>query len=124
MPIRSLPAALLHLTTQHEDSTVTPHPLCSLLDPLLHTVRSCAGKYRTDLPALLDSGGTEHPEVEEAMIWYAMAHEPSLTGQQPGSGSGDAEQSPSDARIKWLQEMEYRECVPSSTLDSRGKSHV
>ncbi|SRR6266576_5130468 len=91
-------------------SPSSPHPLHTLLDPLIMPPRAASSKYHVDLPQILADGGGAG-EIEENMMWFALSFEKSEGLGQDASG-GEEESEPwkdEKWRKTWLERMERRE---------------
>jgi len=114
MPLRLLIPSLERVNVASSTSLSSPHPLHDLLKPLLLSSRAVSGKYHTELPAILNSGGGEG-EVEETMMWYALHHEKADEDPDAKLESPDDPWSSSKWRSKWFDRLERREYIPLSS---------
>ncbi|KAI5118414.1 hypothetical protein M0805_002866 [Coniferiporia weirii] len=97
-PLSHLIASLRRVAAP-DDNMSAPHPLHSLLEPLLLPIRAASDKYRTELVQILVDGGGAG-EREEMMMWFAWEYERM-------DGQADEEKW----RNKWLERLERREAM-------------
>ncbi|RDB16610.1 hypothetical protein Hypma_002791 [Hypsizygus marmoreus] len=105
MPLKLLIPSLSRVTAEPSE----PHPLHTLLMPLLQTARSASNKYHVELPQILALGGGAG-EMEETMMWYALNHEladDDIWTRTTTIGEGPWEDE--KWRMKWIERMERRE---------------
>ena len=107
MPLALLIPSLLRISSASLSSL--PHPLHTLLEPLLLTTRSAAAKYHVELPQILSDGGGAG-EMEETMMWFAVNYE---KGPEQNNAHENVDEPWRDDawRTAWLERMERRECV-------------
>lgn len=90
-------------------NATSPSPLLPVLVPLLQSTRDITNKYRTELPALIETGG-DGEDPEEAMMVFAWTHE-----KRPPPSEKDSEEEREKKETHWtrgwLQRHERREYV-------------
>ena len=100
-PLHDLVTSLRRVCHPQEGSPSQPHPLHTLLEPLLLSTRRAFDKYRTELVQILADGGGAG-EQEEMMMWYAWEHEKAESEER-----GNVEEE--KWRRTWLERLERRE---------------
>ncbi|THH05192.1 hypothetical protein EW145_g4980 [Phellinidium pouzarii] len=94
-----LVVSLRRIAATTDDTKLLPHPLHSLLKPLILSSRASSDKYRTELVQILANGGGAC-EQEEMMMWYAWEYE-----------KADGETDEETWRKEWLERLERREAM-------------
>ncbi|OCH95594.1 hypothetical protein OBBRIDRAFT_745341 [Obba rivulosa] len=111
MPLSCLVPSLLRVTVEPQSSsqsTRSPHPLQTLLLPLLLTPRTCSQKYQTHIARVLaDDGGAG--DVEESVMWYALKFEKTEDSHQRDATQDQEGSIEENWRHSWLARMERRE---------------
>ncbi|KAL5493059.1 hypothetical protein ACEPAI_4507 [Sanghuangporus weigelae] len=102
-PLSYLIYSLRRFFFQHSDENSIPHPLHSLLEPILLSTRAASDKYRTELVQILADGGGAG-EQEEMMMWYAWEYEKAENGE-------DGTINEEKWRKAWLERLERREVM-------------
>ncbi|KAL5536204.1 hypothetical protein ACEPAF_25 [Sanghuangporus sanghuang] len=102
-PLSYLIYSLRRFFFQNSDENSIPHPLHSLLEPILLSTRAASDKYRTELVQILADGGGAG-EQEEMMMWYTWEYEKTENGED---GTIDEEKW----RKAWLERLERREVM-------------
>ena len=111
MPLHLLVPSLKRVkiaSSSEIDNMESPHPLHSILEPLLLSVRSAASKYQTELPLILANNGGEG-EIEERMMWFALNHEKGDEDDPSHPSGEDSVVIEERWRNKWLERLERRE---------------
>lgn len=109
MPMNLLVPSMHRVQNASSRSQDTPHPLHTLLEPLLLSLRSVVAKYHTELPQILMQDGGDG-EVEESMMWYALGYEMGEVGEgTTGVNGEDAVMLEEKSRNSWLERLERRE---------------
>ena len=120
MPLKLVIPSLLRVKTD-QSSSEEPHPLHSLLQPLLQTARSASSKYHSELPQILKHGGGAG-EIEETTMWFALNYEKAddeLWARTSAAGLGPWVDE--EWLTSWIERMERRESVafmPSERVGS------
>ncbi|EJC99917.1 uncharacterized protein FOMMEDRAFT_170406 [Fomitiporia mediterranea MF3/22] len=102
-PLAYLISSLRRVASNYDKNASLPHPLHSLLDPVLLSSRTASDKYRIELVQILVEGGGAG-EQEEMMMWYAWEHEKS---EHEEEGKVDEDKW----RKSWLERLERREAM-------------
>ncbi|KAL5510943.1 hypothetical protein ACEPAG_4700 [Sanghuangporus baumii] len=102
-PLSYLIYSLRRFFFQNIDENSIPHPLHSLLEPILLSTRAASDKYRTELVQILADGGGAG-EQEEMMMWYAWEYE---KAENDEGGTINEEKW----RKAWLERLERREVM-------------
>ncbi|KAL5513831.1 hypothetical protein ACEPAH_4232 [Sanghuangporus vaninii] len=102
-PLSYLIYSLRRFSFQNSDENSIPHPLHSLLEPILLSTRAASDKFRTELVQILTDGGGAG-EQEEMMMWYAWEYEKTENSE---GGTINEEKW----RKAWLERLERREVM-------------
>lgn len=113
MPLNLLVPSMLRVNMPSSSEPVlVPHPLHTLLDQLLLSVRLSRDKYRTELPQILMDGGGAG-ETEENMMWFAVNYEKAdIDDDRTRLNASKHIEDPwvdEEWRKRWLERMEKRE---------------
>jgi len=113
MPLRLFVPSILRakVASTSELNPTTPHPLHTLVDQVLLSVRAASTKYKLELPQILYDGGGAG-EIEEIMMWYAVTHEKAENGASMAANADGVETWANESwRQKWMDRIEERESV-------------